>query len=85
MLHGQHSQGWEIIANVYNFIKEEADKKQFTIPLSKDRERTAAVVGVSETLVRKVKNDFKKLKEDKDYERNEEICDARKTRTKWLW
>lgn len=66
ILHGQHSQGWEIIANVYNFMKEEADYKQFTIPLSKDRERTATAVGVSETLVRKVNNDFKKLKEAKD-------------------
>lgn len=63
MLHGRHSQGWEIIANAYNFMKEEADNEQFNIPLSKDRERTAAGVGVSETLVRKVNYDFKKLNE----------------------
>lgn len=63
-----HSQGREIIANVYNFMKEEAENKQVTIPLAKARERTAAAVGVSERLVTKINGDLKKLKEAEDCE-----------------
>lgn len=63
-----HSQGREIIANVYNFMKEEAENKQVTIPLAKARQRTAAAVGVSERLVTKINGDLKKLKEDEDCE-----------------
>lgn len=63
-----HSQGREIIANVYNFMKQEAQNKEVTIPLAKARERTAAAVGVSERLVTKINSDFKKLKEDEDCE-----------------
>lgn len=69
-----HSQGREIIANVYNFMKEEATNKQVTIPITKARERTAAAVGVSERLVTKINSDLKKLKEDEE-------CETRKFST----
>lgn len=55
-------------------MKEEADNnKQLTIPLYEAHEWTAATVGVTERFVSKLNSDFKKLKEDEDCDRNEEI------------
>lgn len=54
-------QGREIVSNVYQFMKREADQNGVTIPLSKARLRTAAATGVSERRVSQINSEFKKL------------------------
>lgn len=57
-----HSQGREIISNVYKFMKEEADGKTLNIPLEKARQRTAAATGVSERIVTQINSELKNMK-----------------------
>lgn len=56
-----HSQGREIISNVYSFMKSEAKNNTLSIPLSNARRRTAAAVGFSERVVTKINSELKKI------------------------
>lgn len=64
-----HSQSREIIKNVYDFMKKEAEKvlksgkceQGFIIPIQKCQERTAAACGVSRTTVQTVLKEAKEM------------------------
>lgn len=60
--HVLNSQSREIISNVYSFMKQEAENKDVTIPISRARERTAAATGISERMVTKINAELKNLR-----------------------
>lgn len=67
-----HSQSREIIKNVYDFMKKEAQaimktgkcNDGFIVPIQKCQERTAAACGVSRTVVQTILQEAKKMGED---------------------
>ena len=67
-----HSQSREIIKNVYDFMKKEAQaimktgkcNDGFIVPIQKCQERTAAACGVSRTVVQTILQEAKKMCED---------------------
>ncbi|KAF5300783.1 hypothetical protein FQA39_LY11028 [Lamprigera yunnana] len=55
-----HSQGRELIFNVYKYMQEEKERQELTVPLNNLQERVAAATGVSlSTLKRIVKEGMK--------------------------
>ncbi|XP_054288006.1 uncharacterized protein LOC129003735 [Macrosteles quadrilineatus] len=69
-----NGQSREIVSNVYQFMKKEADDKAVSIPLAKARARTAVAIGVSERVITKINGELKALLIHDDDDSNKSFC-----------